>query len=153
MQAGSFEALERGRDDESVDAVTLEKCEAVDRPEHERGGGESVRGQRGWRDDGDTRGRRGGSATAAIEDVDAGIRTEPLVVTRCTHGSIGDMQRINQRTIGSRVANANGPRRPSGITSAEIQVAAGIDRKIFEPLKLAGSGVDRKPLGDRAEVK
>jgi hypothetical protein len=51
------------------------------------------------------------------------------------------------------VANANRPWAAVRISSAKIQVAAGIDRKILERVKLARRSVDREPFGHGTQVQ
>ena len=50
------------------------------------------------------------------------------------------------------MADADRPQRAVGIASAEIQIAAGVDREITERPELARGGVDGESFRDGAEI-
>src|SRR5476651_1638725 len=53
----------------------------------------------------------------------------------------------------ARMADAHGPRCALGITAAEIQIAAGVDREVAEWLQLTRGHVDRQSLRDGPEIE
>ena len=51
------------------------------------------------------------------------------------------------------MANAYGPRSTLRIQPTHIQIAAGIDREMFERCELAGGGIYCKAFGDCTEIQ
>jgi len=77
----------------------------------------------------------------------------PLVIARGTYGAAGDAQRIDQFILSARMADSDRPRFALWIAAPELELAARIDGKIPERLKLTRGEIDRQALGDRPQVQ
>ena len=75
-----------------------------------------------------------------------------LVIAGGAHGRIGDGE-LAQETVFAWMTDADAPRLAAGSPARQIQVAAGIDRKVRERRQLAGGEIDREAFGDRAEIE
>ena len=107
--------------------MPFEQAQTLRRPEHERGGAERIGHHRTGRDDGDAR-------DGAWRRIESGIDDVPraFVVAGRADSRVGDPQRVENRPIRARMANADGPGFAVGIASAEIEIAARIDREVAE---------------------
>jgi hypothetical protein len=77
----------------------------------------------------------------------------PLVVAGSAYGSVGNANRVNQLVVAARMTNADRPGLAVWVAPSEVKVAAGIDGKIGERLKLARSEIDSQPLSNGTKIE
>src|SRR6266550_309424 len=122
--------------------------------ENECGGGERVRQHRGGADDGHAGDGIRRRSRAWIDDVVAVLAGAPaLVISRRAPGQVGNAERVDQLMVEAWMTYSDRPLFAVRIAPTEIEVTAGIDRKVLERPQLARGHIDCEPFRNRAEIE